>query len=599
MNVAARSGWLRGGLLLGVLYAAVRLQEGAVHLDLARDLWVGWRFAQGEAVPWHGPLMAGTFHLGPLWYWLLAAVIRLQGELMIALLWVGALSGAQFWLAYLLGKALHSRTAGVLWAVGLVWPSWSSFEWMLPLHYLLTAPLLLAAGVCGWRSWHKPRFKYLFGLALASLLGLHAHPSSVVWWPLLLLPPIGLLLTGRTSLVTLLAAATAALLPLLPYLLWLLRQDFAELAAMAGYLGPAGQIGSLATLPALLQQTAWGGTGYLMDLWLGWSAGGLRGAGGLAVALALAALLGGGVGWQRRSSRAALLTLLALCLSAALLTAMLRQGTTFYMTTPLWVALCGLMAVALASIPWRAAALITQLGYGLVGVGLALSLQLALREFNQRGDWPFSFAPLFDVVGPANPAQPTPFLPLRELASSAAWLCDGPSRALHGAYARHLLYDYGLEMRVACRRSDLHIGGDDDLPHWLGISRSVAERLARAPAAQIGAFALFPVHQVLEGAPHRLPMTPIYPSYQAADGSADVRSYRLRLRPGDHLALSTLAYFVEPAQLRSPPGQPLLQRLAGDAMSDIYHCPGCDPAGSDITVELSGSQFAEYDLVVF
>ena len=47
------------------------------------------------------------------------------------------------------------------------------------------------------------------------------------------------------------------------------------------------------------------------------------------------------------------------------------------------------------------------------------------------------------------------------MARSGRFLCGDAAPAVHGALARHLLYDYAIEMRLGCGRSDVAIGGVD------------------------------------------------------------------------------------------------------------------------------------------
>ena len=110
---------IAGYVLLAVLVllALARVPYAATHLDLARDIFVAWRFLHGEEVPLAGPVLAATIHLGPAWYWLLAALLALTRSWLGVLLLLGVLSALLYPLAYLAGKELHSRGTGLLWAV--------------------------------------------------------------------------------------------------------------------------------------------------------------------------------------------------------------------------------------------------------------------------------------------------------------------------------------------------------------------------------------------------------------------------------------------------------------------------------------------------
>jgi len=61
--VAARR-WRMLALVALIALLLLRIPYAASHMDLARDMFVAWRFLHGEAVPMEGPILAGTVHLG-------------------------------------------------------------------------------------------------------------------------------------------------------------------------------------------------------------------------------------------------------------------------------------------------------------------------------------------------------------------------------------------------------------------------------------------------------------------------------------------------------------------------------------------------------
>ncbi len=83
----------------------------AVHVDLARDMYTGWRIVTGESYPTMGPVIASTFHLGPVWHCVLAASLGSTHSWFgtIILLALLALLGAlQMPAAYLAGSSNRS-----------------------------------------------------------------------------------------------------------------------------------------------------------------------------------------------------------------------------------------------------------------------------------------------------------------------------------------------------------------------------------------------------------------------------------------------------------------------------------------------------------
>lgn len=610
-----------GYALLAVLMllALARVPYAATHLDLARDVFVAWRFLHGEEVPLAGPVLAATIHLGPAWYWLLAGLLALVRSWLGVLLLLGLLSALQYPLAYLAGKELHSRGAGLLWAALLALPAWSSFEWLLPQHYVLTAPLLLATIVCLLRYARMPRTKYLAGMALGLVLAVHAHPSSIgfVW------PVLGVLVAAalrrELRLKSLLVAAALALLPLLPYLLWSWHNDFADLRAGSAYLSDGQSTGRLASLPGVLYQAVLGGAQYWLQHMLDLPRALLP------ITLALLAVLplGAAAGlWRlrRRPGGAALaLQVLAAIAAIALTTALIRAQTTYYMTTPLRIAALGGIALGLAALGglrWRAAAVpgdwhaadMTSLGgwrsaaaAALVALVLAFNLAglLAANAHLRRGDWPFDFAALFDITGPGAAAQRLPLLPARAMQASGEFLCSQAAPSVHGAYARHLLHDYAIEMRLACGRSDAIAGGADPArQHWLGLARALTARAGLQAGRSLGPLQLFPVRRVVSGDGFAMPQTPVYPIHLPLANPAETRRFSLQLQPGERIAVSESAFFIAAAEVVFAGDGPPPRLLASDAVSRIYACAECTaPVATELLV--TTANFSDTDIVVF
>lgn len=590
-------------LLLGVLMllALARAPYAAVHLDFARDLFVAWRFLRGEETPLAGPVLAATIHLGPAWYWLLAAALGLLRSWLGVVVALGLLSALQYPLAYLAGKALHSRRAGLLWAVLLALPAWSSFEWMLPQHYVLTAPLVLAVLLCALRWQQRPQTKYLVGMALGLVLAVHAHPSSVglVWIVLAVLAAAGV--QRRLQPRPLLIAALVALLPLLPYLWWSWHNGFADFRAGGGYLLDGQSTGSLWRVGAVLYASLLGGAAYWLDTllrlprWLQWA---LMSVLALSFALAAAVLL------RPRTAAVARVSpwqVLAAIAAVALTTALIRSATTYYMTTPLRC--IGLGGVALGLALLGQARLATLLRASLIVLVLALqtAASVSAGRYLASGNWPFNFQALFDVASPSTEPMRLPLLPAYAMGASGEFLCAQPAVAAHGVYARHLLYDYAMEMRLHCDRADVVVGGTQEpRVHWLGLSKAVARQAALRSDRRLGPLHLFPVRQVLNGEAISMPDRPLYPVHLPLTHERATRAFALELGAGDHIAVTEMAFFIAPAAVEFRAQGRSFAQLAGDGVVRVYGCSDCT-AGEKVRVELllTTTTLADTDVVVF
>jgi hypothetical protein len=596
---AIRASWVLLAVLL--LLHLARVPYAATHLDFARDIFVAWRFLQGEEIPLAGPVLAGTIHLGPAWYWLLAALLAITRSWFGVVLLLGVLSATQIVLAFRLGSALHSERAGLLWAALLAVPAWSNVEWMLPQHYVLTAPLVLAFLLCATRYVQQRRTRSLVGMALTFVLALHAHPSSagLIWIALGVVAQAAWVRELRWR--ALIAAIVVASVPLLPYLWWSIGNDFADFRAGGAYLLDGQSTGSAANTVAVLQAATFGGARYAVQTLFAWPVITVS-----AVLFVLAVVYAAAVpGWWRlardRDTRVMISATLAAVIAVAITTAMIRHQTTYYMTTTLRVVALGAMALGLAALgsalgarALRATAIALALVLNVAGAAVA-------ARFVVSGSWPFNFQALFDVTRDATEPAPLLLLPAYAMKDSGAFLCGEREPSVHGAYARHLLYDYAVEMRLQCGRADAVAGGDDaSRTHWLGLSRQVAKEAGLIPARRVGSLALFPVRRVLGGDAFAAPAIPRYPVHVPIENAQEQRRYRVTLAPGERLAISDMAFFTAAPVVEIAGATRAVGAIGGDAVTRLYGCTGC---AADETTEFElrvlTPYFSDTDIVVF
>ena len=170
---------------------------------------------------------------------------------------------------------------------------------------------------------------------------------------------------------------------------------------------------------------------------------------------------------------------------------------------------CGAVAEAACRVKGVAKVLLADAPH--LGDDLAENLAPLIAEVGSartlaNGSYRFSFWPLFDIKMPYAPGVPLPFVPAYAMATSGDILCESRKVVAHGAYAFHLLHDYGIEARLSCDRvTVVHIGGSEANvgEHWVGLSRDllrarsrrcrgsvrrrgVADAARGAPARQLG-----------------------------------------------------------------------------------------------------------------
>lgn len=594
----------RNALLLVVAAILLaRVPYAATNMDGARDMFTAWRLLHGEAIPLTGPILAGTIHLGPIWFFLLAGLLAVGGGNWLATtMLVAILAAAQVPLAYLAGKAIHSRRAGIYWACALVLPSWASFEALLPSHPQMIAASMLAFILCAARFWRRPRRRYLFGMALAFVLALHAHPCSVclVW--------IGALVVARAwrrnelRAVDLIVSALIVLAPLLPFIYSDASRGFAELGAARAFVGNSDFASNLAGAWPLFSANLLDGASYWFGTMLAWP----RLGAGIATVLVLSGYALALVGMLRltgtRETRGLGLLALAFLAAAVLTTALLRGSTPFYMTIPIQVALAGLFGIGLAALGDThriRAARSTALAIVLIA-GVAVDVGIA--RVQTRGAWPFAWWPIMDVKQALAPTHPLMLMPAYAMRASGQFLCGNSPLAIHGSYASMLLQNYAIEMRLECGNRDLQLGGSaPEREHWLGMSRAMFARLDIDPQFRLGPVGLVRARALAFGVAIPIQHEPHYPAYQAQLGPVVQRSVSIPLAANQHVAVSDLAFAFDIGYevTANVDGRPLTPR-AEDSVTRVYACEGCAP-GSNATLELTlgSGNLADVDLVVF
>lgn len=585
----------RAALLAAMALAWVAMFPFAVlHADLARDLLVARGMLDGAPWPLLGPVLAGGLHLGPAWYWLLG------GLQAIGLGWPGtlaviALLGAtQFPLAYLAGKALHSRGAGLLWATLLLLPSWSTFEAVFPQHPTLTASAMLAAICFALRFVRRVRGRDAVACAFACTIAVHAHPSAAG------LAVMGLLLAAWGSYRGALRAphialcALAALAPFVPLLWAQWTGRFDSIGALSDYLASPQADASLARAPALAWAAWAGGSAYWIEH--------LQGAGARAV-LVLLALLGaagvvGFVGALREPGfRARGLVALAVAMVLVLVVVLLRSHTPYYMVAAIRVPLLGLLAVGLATLAAvRPLRLLLQLAVSVLGFQCWVVATTAAGQ--ARGTLSFALLPLGDVTAPALPPRPMPVLPAWALVRDARFACAHAPLVAHGAWASLGLNLYAVGPRLYCPADAVAFGGvDPTAAHWIGLPRGLWQAIGRSPAHVVGGLGMAPVRRVLGAAPPRSAATAkVYPPLAPAEGALQRVVLAVALAAEEHLAISHLGFVLAPGpQVSLRVDGALHMPLARDGISTVFHCPrGC--RGS---VLIESAEPQHVDVVVF
>ena len=78
--------WRWGVLIFFIVFIGIQVWTclsvalgGVLLVDGSRDLAQAWKIVSGENLPLQGPLFGGAFHLGPLYFYLVALPLALWG----------------------------------------------------------------------------------------------------------------------------------------------------------------------------------------------------------------------------------------------------------------------------------------------------------------------------------------------------------------------------------------------------------------------------------------------------------------------------------------------------------------------------------------
>ena len=489
-------GWTCVFLLTAAYVTAI--VHGVVSIDVARDLYWGQRIVLGEALPSIGPPIGTITLLGPVWYYLVAAVLAVSGSLTVYFLLMGCLVASKFALAYVVGKRWLGPAFGVSLAVAAAVPGVASYQLLGIGHPWFVEAALWWAAWCGLRLFDAPdQTRWAIGLGLAAALALHAHPTAVLLLPWALV--VIVTLPSRHRWRALIVSGLAAFAVFSPWLLGTVFPALAAHGAADNAVGPSGIGGSIAGVSGIAPNVLWMQAKNIFDSLLRDSMMGSRLASLVWAAVLISTLIGIVMaGMTARLRRTLIGSLLSLGWTVAAV-ALLRNHTPFYMLFVALVPLSVVFAVAWVALLegqtlWRRALWI----FVIVAV-VALHLVVAAGLIRIAGLGQVnSYLPLHsDMQDVSTTAHRESVLASTTRDALARWLCaQTVVVSLHGDIAS--AFDVGLhiETDLACRqqrRSD-NVGGRHQ--PYVGLPISVWKQAGVQPTEVIGAYGLASANRV-------------------------------------------------------------------------------------------------------
>jgi 4-amino-4-deoxy-L-arabinose transferase-like glycosyltransferase len=485
--------------LLALAYVAP-YAYATLSADGLRDLLASHAIAHGERFPLVGPLINNAFHLGPAWLYVQAVPLLLGGSAVATMLFVGALAGMKFPLAYRCGAAIGSPTLGVAFAAALALPTVNVFQWLQTMHTNVVESALLLSFACAlrWRAGGSARWLYAAALALG--LAVQFHPTAFYYLPLLLawsLADRGTPLAARgVRAIVALAVASVWFWPAIAVDVAAMGRDVAVNASRIGEAAghaTAADVRSVAAtmfarLPYAIGETYLAGSPWSRSIWLA-----LLALIATATLAGLAVLIARG---ERRRQRAALVAL-ALFVPAIAIASSLRSFASFY---TLYFALPPIAFVAAAGLATlleaRSRALRTGGVLGLAAIAGASAIVSAGAIGQGRDAFVRS---TFAAMGDLRHAQARTINASTEPAALrdalGRFFCrHGAPFTLHGDLAYQVAGSFSLDTLLACgeRRQPIIAGAEPRLPdvQLYGLTRGLLEALGRAPEQWIGSMGI-------------------------------------------------------------------------------------------------------------
>jgi len=579
-------------LAFAALHIAAALGSAGTS-DTGRDLYFARQIDLGNEWPLTGPGINATIHLGPLWYYLLAAVMFVGGSSTAVVAAMGVLSAMQFPLAYMLGRRVGGNRLGLLFAVTLMLPGWGAFPLVSLTHTTAVVTTMLCGALACWRYREQPTAARGLILGLALALMLHAHPTTVLAAAGLALCALAGLHGARKRLLAALLLAVPAIVLFAPMLIDQLHDGFGDAATFGNY--AATQVAWPSPLRFL--QLTIGlllyGSDYIARYWLELPHAAVT----LLLVSNIALLLIAAVGVVAARRAAALqfrigLALLALFAAQTLFLIVIRPFTPFWMSYAQLPVIAALVALGLDALLQRSQAmrvpsavllsmLVASSAAGFVYI--ARSPHEGLVDLALPGEPAMS---LMDIKDHQRHAQRASFarLSVGEADAIAEKLCAPVT--LYAHYARFVDDAYAIGALRGCgSTAAIRIGGAAQGEALVGLRDYVWDLLALQPERRIGTLGISApqaIWHAREGlsvtTPHKFPprTLAIAPEHFSVHGETAA---------GEALIVANRAAMQGPFEVSVKANGSVVQPIYLDMTTQVFRADGA--AGWD--VEINGT----------
>lgn len=557
-------------LLAGLVLLQVWTAAGMAGTpDTLRDMYFAQQLARGEHWPLAGPVIYNTLHLGPLWYYLLGAATWLLPHPLTVPLLTAALAGLKYPLAYVIGRRYGGARLGLLFALALFAPGWSSFILAAMTHTTVVETAVLFGLWCALHYRDRP------GAARALLLGLggtvmfHAHPTTLLLGCLLVIHALAAGTGRRLRDAALIAAVGLA--SLAPMLIEQLHGGFADLGTLARYADRDPALPTPQRLGALLLSLAGYGAEYTLRFWLEVPAAARR----VLMLLHLSALAAGtvlAVSSPQRERRRIAVTLLVLLPLQSVFVLALRPQTPYWMIfahLPLIAALVALGLDRACDLGRAARTAVAALATVWCAWSLAIDVTLShpsedaligVADSNPHG--------LMNVIHRLTRGERHTILllPLNDRYAITAPLCAPTT--LYAHYAEFIDQSLGVGLRARCGDvGQVQIGGPPGDRALIGLRDHAWRRIGAEPQQRLDHLGYSPVSGVLQaGTPSPPAVAGLFPAHPDLPIAPQDFIVRGASAPGEFVAVAHRAAFYEPFDVATV-------RADGQAVPVLYRDP--------------------------
>ena len=569
-----------GALFAWAVVALLMAVDAAPYLftfiegDFARDLHAALGIVQGRSFPLEGPVISGTAHLGPAWYYALALPMALGGSLTAVVATVAVVSSLQYPLAYLFGREAIDRQSGLTFAIVLALPGVGNLASVWIAHPSVTVTFTLATLLCLWRSHERSSLAWLAAGGAAFGLALHAHPTTLpLAIPLAYVAAEQIRARGASGVAGAAIAIALAAVPFLPLLAGF-REHVGDALALSARM--SGDVKSLDV--ASMLTVAWNFTWRVPDLVVGtwvssdgtplivWRAFVVA----VAVAAVAGAILGVARGEPRERRRIAVVAAVAFAWLVFVIA--IRDVTRFYMLYAVLPMLALLVALGLVGLARHAgtggATIVRALLAGIV----AWSVIVAVARVARAIDDDVRLPPLLGAHVDLRHADSAPYvrlsyLSVRHLDQLGRRLCADGVVHVFGDLAQIVDSQFNVPARIRCGdASRVVIGGTPGAgEHALFlVPRAALE--PRAALRDLGGFGVGRVDEVLIGQPS-IPLArgEDYP-FRRGCGPPSMHAFDVTTRRAATLVIANGLAITCPMRIVSleRDGEPVVVRSAGD-----------------------------------